>query len=40
MKIAHRHGFLGEGGVASFVHLSDDLAVRSTWIDGASVFVA
>ena len=36
----HRHGFLGQGGVASFVHLSDELAVRSTWIDGASVFIA
>jgi len=36
----HRHGFLGQGAVASFVHLSDELAVRSTWIDGASVFVA
>ena len=36
----HRHGFLGQGAVASFVHLSDELGVRSTWIDGASVFVA
>jgi len=36
----HRHGFLGQGAVASFVHLSDELGVRATWIDGASVFVA
>jgi len=38
LGVAHRHGFLGQGSVASFVHLSDTLKVNSTWIDGQSVF--
>ncbi|KFL26366.1 N-acetylglucosamine-6-phosphate deacetylase [Devosia sp. 17-2-E-8] len=38
LGVAHRHGFLGQGSVASFVHLSDALKVNSTWIDGQSVF--
>lgn len=33
-------GHLNEGARASFVHLSDDRAVRATWIDGAEVFHA
>ncbi|MCF1742249.1 N-acetylglucosamine-6-phosphate deacetylase [Paradevosia shaoguanensis] len=40
LGVAHRHGFLGQGSVASFVHLSDALKVNSTWIDGQSVFAA
>ncbi|QMV02371.1 N-acetylglucosamine-6-phosphate deacetylase [Devosia sp. D6-9] len=40
LGVAHRHGFLGLGSVASFVHLSDALKVNSTWIDGQSVFAA
>jgi len=40
LGVAHRHGFLGQGSVASFVHLSDTLKVNSTWIDGQSVFAA
>lgn len=35
-----RHGRLGEGTAADFVHLSGDLAVRSTWIGGRCVFAA
>jgi N-acetylglucosamine-6-phosphate deacetylase len=33
-----RHGRLGEGTVADFVHLSGDLAVKATWIGGRCVF--
>jgi N-acetylglucosamine-6-phosphate deacetylase len=35
-----RHGRLGEGTAADFVHLTGDLAVRSTWIGGRCVFAA
>ena len=40
MGVAHRHGFLGKGAVASFVHLGEHLAVKSTWIDGTAVYEA
>lgn len=33
----HRLGRIGEGRPASFVHLSDDLEVRSVWIEGERV---
>jgi N-acetylglucosamine-6-phosphate deacetylase len=35
-----RHGRLGEGTAADFVHLAGDLAVRSTWIGGRCVYAA
>ena len=37
---APRHGHLRPGARADFVHLSDDLAVRSTWIGATRVFAA
>jgi N-acetylglucosamine-6-phosphate deacetylase len=37
---APRHGHLRPGARADFVHLSDDLTVRSTWIGGTRVFAA
>ncbi|HTM79281.1 MAG TPA: N-acetylglucosamine-6-phosphate deacetylase [Devosia sp.] len=40
MGLDHSLGFLGPQSVASFVHLSDDRKVRSTWIDGVQVFSA
>ena len=40
MGIGASHGHLGRNAVASFVHLSDKRAVRSTWIAGAEVFRA
>ena len=40
MGVSSRHGHLRQGAVASFVHLSDDLAVKGTWIDGVRVFAA
>jgi len=33
----HHLGHLRPGAAASFVHLSDDLAIRSVWIDGKKV---
>lgn len=38
--IADTHGHLSPGAVASFVHLSDDHAVRATWIAGTQVWQA
>ncbi|MEO5805229.1 N-acetylglucosamine-6-phosphate deacetylase [Devosia sp.] len=40
MRIGATHGHLRPGAVGSFVHLSADHSVRSTWIDGAKVFEA
>lgn len=40
MGIADRRGRLRGGAVASMVHISDDLEVRATWIDGKQVFAA
>jgi N-acetylglucosamine-6-phosphate deacetylase len=36
----HRMGRLASGCDASFVHLSDDLAVRNVWIKGRHVYAA
>ncbi|HVW94256.1 MAG TPA: N-acetylglucosamine-6-phosphate deacetylase [Devosia sp.] len=38
--VSARHGRLGQGSAADFVHLSDDLQVRGTWIGGRQVFAA
>ena len=38
MGVDHRHGRLGKGSAANFVHLSSDLDVRGVWIDGQKVF--
>lgn len=38
--IEAEYGHLGSGAFASFVHLSDERAVRSTWINGNRVFAA
>lgn len=40
LGVAARHGHLTPGALANLVHLSDDLAVRSTWIDGARAYSA
>lgn len=40
MGVADRHGRLGKGTAADFVHLSDDLSVRSVWIGGERVYHA
>lgn len=40
MGLAATHGHLRRGAVASFVHLSDDRRVRSTWIDGETAWAA
>ncbi len=40
MGIAGRQGHLKRGAVASMVHISEDLSVRSTWIAGREVFRA
>lgn len=40
MGIADRYGQLKRGAIASMVHVSDDLEVRSTWIAGKRVFAA
>ena len=40
MGIQATHGHLGPGTVANFVHLSNDHAIHSTWIDGAEAFRA
>ena len=40
MGIDSERGHLAPGAVASFVHLSDDRKVRSTWIGGVEVFRA
>lgn len=40
MGIEDEYGHLRPGAVASFVHLSDDRAVRATWINGAEVWRA
>ena len=40
MRLDATHGHLGPGTVANFVHLSEDHAIRSTWIDGVEVFRA
>jgi N-acetylglucosamine-6-phosphate deacetylase len=40
LGVAARHGRLGTGSAADFVHLSEALAVRSTWIAGRKVFAA
>ncbi len=37
MGIHESYGTLSKGAVASFVHLSDDRTVRSTWINGTKV---
>ncbi len=37
---ADTHGHLRRGATASFVHLSDDRQVRSTWIDGTCAYSA
>lgn len=34
LGVADRHGRLGEGSRADFVHLSDDLDMRTVWIGG------
>ncbi|TAM95341.1 MAG: N-acetylglucosamine-6-phosphate deacetylase, partial [Rhizobiaceae bacterium] len=36
----HRLGHLGQGAAASFVHLSENLGIRSVWIDGKKVHEA
>jgi N-acetylglucosamine-6-phosphate deacetylase len=38
--VSARHGRLGQGSAADFVHLSDDLQVLGTWIGGRQVFAA
>jgi N-acetylglucosamine-6-phosphate deacetylase len=38
MGVQERHGRLGPGTAASFVHLSDELDVRGVWVDGQKVF--
>ncbi len=38
MGVQERHGRLGSGTAASFVHLSDELDVRGVWVDGQKVF--
>ncbi|WDR05860.1 N-acetylglucosamine-6-phosphate deacetylase [Devosia rhodophyticola] len=40
IRIEQRFGHLQPGAIANFVHLSEDHAVRSTWIDGKTVFTA
>ena len=40
MGIRTERGHLEAGAVADFVHLSDDLAVKATWIGGDRVFQA
>jgi N-acetylglucosamine-6-phosphate deacetylase len=37
---APRHGHLRAGARADFVHLGDDLSIRSTWINASRVFAA
>jgi N-acetylglucosamine-6-phosphate deacetylase len=38
MDISGRHGHLHSNAFANFLHLTDDLTVKSTWIDGQKVF--
>ncbi|MCV3239463.1 N-acetylglucosamine-6-phosphate deacetylase [Mesorhizobium sp. ZC-5] len=38
MGVGSRHGRLGKGSAANFVHLSSGLEVRGVWIDGRGVF--
>jgi len=40
MGISGTHGHLLHGATADFVHLSDDRAVRSTWIGGVQAYCA
>jgi N-acetylglucosamine-6-phosphate deacetylase len=40
MGVDRRHGRLGRGTAADFIHLSDDLAIRAVWIGGDKVFGA
>ena len=40
MGIADTYGHLGHSAVANFVHLSNERAVRSTWIGGEAVWSA
>ncbi|MFD1252398.1 N-acetylglucosamine-6-phosphate deacetylase [Devosia equisanguinis] len=40
MGIADTYGHLGRSAVANFVHLSNERAVRSTWIGGEAVWSA
>jgi N-acetylglucosamine-6-phosphate deacetylase len=40
MGVDRRHGRLGKGTAADFIHLSGDLGVRSVWIGGEKVFAA
>ncbi|PXA98708.1 N-acetylglucosamine-6-phosphate deacetylase [Nostoc sp. 3335mG] len=40
MGLTPTHGHLLRGAVGSFVHLSDDRRVRSTWINGVEVYRA
>jgi len=40
LGVGQHMGHLRAGAAADFLHLSDDLSVRGTWIGGASVFAA
>ena len=40
LGVGGRHGRLGTGAAANFVHLSAELTVRKTWIGGNEVFAA
>ena len=40
LGVGQHLGHLRAGAAADFLHLSDDLAVRGTWIGGANVFAA
>jgi N-acetylglucosamine-6-phosphate deacetylase len=40
LGIQAEYGHLGAGAFASFVHLSDERQVRSTWINGNRAFQA
>ncbi|KQN72539.1 N-acetylglucosamine-6-phosphate deacetylase [Devosia sp. Leaf64] len=40
MNIADAHGTLLKGAVGSFVHLSEERSIRSTWINGVKAFQA
>ena len=40
LGVEQRHGHLGAGAAADFVHLSEALTVNATWIGGRRVFLA
>jgi len=40
LGVAQRHGHLGAGAAADFVHLSEQLTVNATWIAAQRVFAA